>query len=181
MALFRETVRDAEILLIKGSERCAFLRKLFPHLTVVNLDDLGCPPAKLLEAPADAPQCFYYTHIPTNVAYKECTCSLKQAYKFKLWCECTWFNIKTKQPSSSSSSSSSSIQPTTPTQPPIQEEDSSKTLCGDNENTATLDNNDDDDEDEELKNIKWEDVEEELEEGEEEEIDDDEEEEMLAE
>ncbi len=104
MALFRETVKDGEILLIKGSERCKFLQHLFPMKTVIDLDELGCPPAKILPEILDAPQCFHYNHIPSNVAYKDYVCSLKNICKFKVWCEHFYLKIN-NNPSSSSPTS----------------------------------------------------------------------------
>jgi len=165
MALFRETVRDADILLIKGSERCTFLRKLFPYLTVLDLDDLGCPPARLLEIPANAPECFYYSHISTNLAYKECVCSLKQAYKFKVWCEVRCFNIKTNDDHNNNNQLSDS--------PPYDE----PTLCNTNDNNDDDDDDDDDGEKEEKeikdkKDEEWYDVDDNIEEEEDLEIGD---------
>src|SRR6266576_3556161 len=46
MVLFQETVKDADRLLVKGSERCKFIQNLFPTKVVIDLDDLDCPPAK---------------------------------------------------------------------------------------------------------------------------------------
>ncbi len=88
MALFQETVKDADRLLVKGSERCKFIQNLFPTKVVIDLDDLDCPPAKKIDDLANSPQCFHKNHIPANApAFKEYACSLKYVYKFKVWCQ----------------------------------------------------------------------------------------------
>src|SRR6266576_2523087 len=99
MALFRETVKDGENLLIKGKERCKFIQHLFPTKTVIDLEDLECPPAKRIPELSNAPQCFHYNHIQKNNTWKEYTCSLNNVYKFKVWCEFIHLKITNNIPS----------------------------------------------------------------------------------
>ena len=80
-ANLRETVRDANVIFIKGRERALFLQNVTGKMTV-DLDQLDCPRATNLPVPElwSTLTCSYYTHSTTDGV-----CSLLQALIFKEW------------------------------------------------------------------------------------------------
>jgi len=83
MRLIREVTRDAEKVLIKGSERAKYM-SILSRKPATDLDTLSCPRAKDLPSVTTSPDCFYYRHTPSHHPYFE-ACSLRRVYKLKQW------------------------------------------------------------------------------------------------
>lgn len=91
--LLKDFTKDADNLLIKGSERKKFVERVTGKQTQ-DLDLLECPVAKKLSDSVAYPSCFYFSHWseksydkgrerevnPWNFA-----CSLKRVYKLRTW------------------------------------------------------------------------------------------------
>lgn len=77
----RKTIRNADIIYVKGSEKTLFIQSVTGKFTI-DLDKLDCPKASRLPIPKlwDRLTCSYYNHSTCDVK-----CSLLQALKFKEW------------------------------------------------------------------------------------------------
>lgn len=77
----RKTIRDADIIYVKGSEKALFIQSITGKFTI-DLDKLHCPKANQLPIPKlwSKLTCSYYNHSTCDVK-----CSLLQALKFKEW------------------------------------------------------------------------------------------------
>jgi len=80
-ANLREAIRNADILFVKGGEKCQFIRQVTGK-TTIDLNDLDCPRACALPTPLlwSTLCCSYYAH-----SSLETPCSLLQALKFNEW------------------------------------------------------------------------------------------------
>ena len=85
-SIIRNTIRDARIIYVKGSERTSFLRKTTSKF-VIDLDQMECPKAKNLPDSHlhEKVLCSYPTHERSIPAKGRGICSLDQALKFTRW------------------------------------------------------------------------------------------------
>lgn len=83
LSLLQNTVHNASVIYIKGSERATYIRSLCKNITVIDLDTLGCPRASPTQM--HTLHCPYVKH---KYNYTRYACSFRNANIYRDWIRC---------------------------------------------------------------------------------------------